>query len=64
MLAHDAAAADPVCAKSPAHGEVLEAVRRADAGEPPAQPLVFRDPKASRRFVAADDALSLPQGHN
>ncbi|MFS2050515.1 pyrroloquinoline quinone biosynthesis protein PqqE [Variovorax sp. Varisp41] len=64
MLAHDAAAADPVCAKSPAHGEVLEAVRRADAGELPAQPLVFRDPKASRRFVAADDALSLPHGHN
>jgi pyrroloquinoline quinone biosynthesis protein E len=25
---------------------------------------VFRDPKASRRFVAADDALSLPHGHN
>lgn len=62
MLAHDAAAADPVCAKSPAHGAVVEALRQAEAGEPPARPLVFRDPKASRAFVERGGALSLPGG--
>lgn len=51
MLARDAAAADPVCPKSPHHGVVLEAVRRAEAGEPPQHPLVFRDPSASRRLA-------------
>jgi pyrroloquinoline quinone biosynthesis protein E len=60
MLTHDAQAADPVCVKSPQHGLVLDAVRRADAGEVPARPLVFRDPKASRRFVEEGDARSLP----
>lgn len=51
LIAHDPAAADPVCAKSPHHGEVVEAVRRAEAGQPAPlreQPLVFRDPKNSR----------------
>lgn len=60
MLARDAEAADPVCPKSPHHGEVLAAVRRAEAGEVAAKPLVFRDPKASRRFVESGDARSLP----
>jgi len=43
MLAQDAAAADPVCSKSPQHGVVQRAVAAADAGELPAQPIVFRD---------------------
>ncbi len=60
MLTHDPEAADPVCPKSPHHGVVLEAVRRAEAGEVPAKPLVFRDPKASRRFIADGNARSLP----
>lgn len=60
MLTRDAEAADPVCPKSPHHGVVLEAVRRAEAGEAQAQPLVFRDPKASRRFIADGNARSLP----
>jgi pyrroloquinoline quinone biosynthesis protein E len=60
MLARDAQAADPVCAKSPHHGVVVEALRRAEAGEPPARPLVFRDPKASRRFTQEGGALSPP----
>ncbi|WP_354005139.1 pyrroloquinoline quinone biosynthesis protein PqqE [Ramlibacter cellulosilyticus] len=60
MLAQDADAADPVCPKSPRHGVVLDAVRRAEAGEVAARPLVFRDPKASREFLARGDALSLP----
>ena len=63
MLTHDADAADPVCPKSPQHGVVLEAVRRADAGELPAQPLVFRDPKASLQFIEAGNARSLPGCH-
>jgi pyrroloquinoline quinone biosynthesis protein E len=62
LLAHDVDAADPVCPKSPQHGVVLEALRQAEAGEPPARPLVFRDPKASRRFVEEGGALSLPAG--
>ncbi len=60
MLTHDPEAADPVCPKSPQHGVVQEAVRRAEAGEVPAKPLVFRDPKASRRFIADGNARSLP----
>lgn len=60
MLTHDPEAADPVCPKSPQHGVVQEAVRRAEAGEVPAKPLVFRDPKASRQFIADGNARSLP----
>lgn len=60
MLAQDPAAADPVCPKSPRHGVVLDAVRRAESGEPPVRPLVFRDPKASRGFLERGDAASLP----
>ena len=48
LLAGDPAATDPVCPKSAHHGVVQAAVAAADAGEVPARPLVFRDPKASR----------------
>jgi pyrroloquinoline quinone biosynthesis protein E len=48
LLAGDAAAADPVCPKSPAHGVVEAAVAAANAGLVPEHPLVFRDPRESR----------------
>jgi pyrroloquinoline quinone biosynthesis protein E len=47
MLAKDPAAADPVCPKSAAHGIVKAAVAAAEAGELPAQPMIFRDRKNS-----------------
>ncbi len=47
MLAHDAETADPVCPKSPHHHLVVEAVRRAEAGEGVVKPLVYRGPKES-----------------
>lgn len=53
LLAHDAAAADPVCPRSPDHGLVQQAVAAADRGELPAQPLVFRERASS---------LALPPG--
>jgi pyrroloquinoline quinone biosynthesis protein E len=58
MLAGDAQTADPVCPKSPHHGVVIEALRRAEAGEAPARPLVFRDPKASRLLAPGAGLLS------
>ena len=54
LIAHDAEAADPVCAKSPHHHLVQEAVQRAESGTPAPvreQPLVFRDPGNSRRLA-------------
>lgn len=56
LIAHDAEAADPVCAKSPHHHLVQEAVQRAESGAPAPvreQPLVFRDPGNSRRLTPA-----------
>jgi pyrroloquinoline quinone biosynthesis protein E len=53
LIAHDAEAADPVCAKSPHHHLVQEAVQRAESGASAPvreQPLVFRDPGNSRRL--------------
>jgi pyrroloquinoline quinone biosynthesis protein E len=48
LLAGDPAAADPVCAKSPHHGAVVEAVERAGKTDRPSvRPLIFRDPKTS-----------------
>ena len=45
LVAQDAEAADPVCAKSPHHDRIVRAV--AEAAEPVEQPLVFRDRSAS-----------------
>lgn len=56
LIAQDAEAADPVCAKSPHHHLVQEAVQRAESGAPAPvreQPLVFRDPGNSRRLTPA-----------
>jgi PqqA peptide cyclase len=52
LIAQDAEAADPVCVKSPHHALVTEAVARADSGVTRVveQPLIFRDPKNSRRL--------------
>jgi PqqA peptide cyclase len=48
MLTGDAANADPVCSLSPNHGRVTEAVERAQSAQAaPAQPLVFRERRAS-----------------
>jgi pyrroloquinoline quinone biosynthesis protein E len=53
MLANDPAAADPVCAKSPLHHRVTEAVTQA-ANKSPAQlkehPLIFRNPVNSKQL--------------
>lgn len=54
LLAGDPAAADPVCTRSPDRVRVDAAIARAqDAGDgrPPAQPLLFRTPKASRALA-------------
>jgi pyrroloquinoline quinone biosynthesis protein E len=51
MLTGDAAAADPVCDKSPHHGRVEAAVERAQLAEPTARPLVFRNPRESVRLA-------------
>jgi len=63
LLTGDAANADPVCDKSPHHGVVTDAVAQAqkpDAERGRAQPLVFRDPKESRRLAQA--AAPAPSG--
>jgi pyrroloquinoline quinone biosynthesis protein E len=52
LLAGDAQAADPVCAKSPHHALVLRAVADAEAGAAREQPLVFRDRASSLRLSA------------
>jgi pyrroloquinoline quinone biosynthesis protein E len=52
LIAGDAEAADPVCARSPHHDRVRELVARVDAGTPVReQPLVFRDRAASMRLA-------------
>ena len=53
LLANDPAAADPVCAKSPHHRLVTDAVAAAAVpGVAREQPLVFRNPVNSRRLGA------------
>ena len=56
LIANDPAAADPVCVKSPHHGEVLRAVERAERGTANVvreQPIVFRDVANSRRLASS-----------
>jgi pyrroloquinoline quinone biosynthesis protein E len=59
MLTGDARNADPVCSKSPHHNVVLEAVERANgaAAHGNAQPLIFRNPRNSKRIVAERAAM-------
>ena len=49
LVAHDPAAADPVCRKSPDHGLIEAAVAEAAIPRVVERPLVFRDPANSRR---------------
>lgn len=59
MLTGDAANADPVCDKSAMHGEIEKAVAYAqipDAERKTVKPLIFRDPKESRRLVEEQTA--------
>lgn len=51
LLAHDAAAADPVCSKSPHHHVVLQAVERAQQSRVPEAPLVFRRRENSQALI-------------
>ena len=53
MLTGDMYAADPVCAKSPSHHRVTDAVERANerpVAEAASQPIVFRNPRNSKRI--------------
>jgi len=54
MLTGDAAEADPVCAKSTKRHLVDEAI--AKSLEPASKPLVFRNPKNSKKLVASTDS--------
>ena len=49
LLAQDAAAADPVCSKSPHRGVVEAAVARAQVSSVPERPLIFRHRDSSGR---------------
>ena len=54
LIAQDPAAADPVCAKSPHHGQVQAVVAQAEQAavtRVTEHPLVFRDPGNSRRLA-------------
>jgi PqqA peptide cyclase len=52
LIAQDAQAADPACRFSPHHDRVQAAVANAEAGASAVEhPLVFRDPKESRRLA-------------
>src|SRR5439155_24379963 len=55
LLTGDAAAADPVCDKSPHHHLIEAAVTLAqgEEGRSQIQPLVFRSPKESKRLAGA-----------
>lgn len=59
MLTGDARATDPVCDKSPQHQLITDAVARANADDRDGSavpPLVFRNPKNSKRLHAKDNS--------
>jgi pyrroloquinoline quinone biosynthesis protein E len=56
LLAHDPAAADPVCAKSPHHHLIADAVSSAQQSAPVEQPLIFRHRDNSIRLALQLDA--------
>lgn len=63
MLTGDARAADPVCDKSPDHRLITDAVARANAtrgDSPAAQPLIFRNPRNSKRLHKAREGETVP----
>lgn len=67
MLTGDMYAADPVCSKSPDHHVVTDAVAKAnerDPGEAAAQPLIFRNPKNSKRLQGLVDGEPISKSAN
>ena len=56
LLAGDADAADPVCRNSPHHEIVSAALENATNPDRRAQPLIFRDPRESRRLIEEAEA--------
>lgn len=52
LLTGDASATDPVCAKSPLHSRVTDAIQKAQTIRVNEQPLIYRDPKQSRALQA------------
>ncbi len=59
LLTGDAEAADPVCDKSPHHAELVanvERIGRLATGAAEATPLVFRNLRNSRKYIAAERA--------
>jgi len=61
LLAGDAAAADPVCSKSPAHEKVVRIVQQAQVPSvTAAQPLVFRNDRESQRLCGASPVANKP----
>ena len=59
LLAGDPDAADPVCPKSPHHEIVSSALENAEIPARQTQPLIFRDPKESRRLTQEANSPSL-----
>ncbi|MDT0619440.1 pyrroloquinoline quinone biosynthesis protein PqqE [Salinisphaera sp. P385] len=67
MLTGDMYAADPVCSKSPDHHVVTDAVARANERDPQeaaAQPLIFRNPKNSKRLHGLVDGEPVSKSAN
>lgn len=66
LLTGDAEAADPVCSKSPHHHLIEKAIEDAKNPTLAAQPILFRNDKNSRKFIAGelkeltDDFHALP----
>jgi pyrroloquinoline quinone biosynthesis protein E len=62
MLTGDAANADPVCDKSPAHHLITEQVALAQKPQPPAADvksvILFRDDKNSRKLATQDSTAT------
>ncbi|MBQ0713230.1 MAG: pyrroloquinoline quinone biosynthesis protein PqqE [Porticoccus sp.] len=52
LLTGDAANTDPVCSKSPQHGQITDAVARANCQTKVDVPLLFRNMKNSRTLIA------------
>ena len=51
LLTGDAEGADPVCALSPTHNVILEAIEEAKNPKVAAQPIIFRNDKNSRKLI-------------
>lgn len=54
LLTGDAEAADPVCSKSPYHHLIEQAIKDAKNPQLQAQPILFRNDKNSKKFIAGE----------